>query len=477
MADQWAIPGLDLHLEMDAQRKTASLETGLRSAIRDGRLRRGTRLPASRTLAGDLGIARNLVADVYGRLAAEGWLETRVGAGTWVGDRGGRSVASAAAPSSSAARGLDLRGGIPDASSFPRRGWAAAARRAVLDAPASAFGYGPPRGFPAFRATLTEYLARTRGVWAEPERVVVTRGFGEALGLAARALAAQGARRIAVEEFGHEAHRRIIRAAGLEVVPVAVDGDGADVSALDALGVDAVVLTAAHQFPTGVALAPSRRLEVVAWAERTGALVIEDDYDGEFRYDRRAIGALQALAPEHVLYAGTASKSLAPAVGLAWIVVPDRLIEAFDEQVVAAGTLADLVNQATLDAFIRAHEYDRNVRRLRAEYRSRRARLEERVAGELHGCRLTGMRAGLHCVLELPMRADERRVAATAARFGVRIEGLDSFRLPGASPSRAAAMVVGYGAPPPHRFEAALDRAIAAVASELGELGASIEPA
>jgi len=474
MADHWAIPGLDLHLEIDARRKTASLETALRSAIRDGRLGRGTRLPASRTLAGDLGIARNLVADVYGRLAAEGWLEARVGAGTWVGDRGGRSMVSATGSSSSAAVGLDLRGGIPDASSFPRREWAAAARRAVLDAPPSTFGYGPPRGSPALRATLAEYLARTRGVWAEPDRVVVTRGFGEALGLAARALAARGARRIAVEEFGHEAHRRIIRAAGLEVVPVAVDGDGADVSGLDALGVDAIVLTAAHQFPTGVALAGSRRLEVVAWAERTGALVIEDDYDGEFRYDRRAIGALQGLAPEHVLYAGTASKSLAPAVGLAWAVVPERLIGAFDEQVAAAGGLADLVNQATLDEFIRVHEYDRNVRRLRAEYRARRARLEERVAG-VDGCRVTGMRAGLHCLLELPQGADERRVAATAARLGVRIEGLDSFRLAGASPSRAPAMVVGYGAPPPHRFESALDRAIVAVASELAPR-ASVEP-
>ena len=476
MADQWAIPGLDLHLEVDAQRKTASLETALRSAIRDGRLGHGTRLPASRTLAGDLGIARNLVADVYGRLAAEGWLETRVGAGTWVGDRGGRSMVSATGSNPSAAVGLDLRGGIPDASTFPRREWAAAARRAVLDAPASAFGYGPPRGSPALRATLAEYLARTRGVWAEPDRVVVTRGFGEALGLAARALAARGARRIAVEEFGHEAHRRIIRSAGLEVVPVAVDGDGADVSTLDALGVDAVLLTAAHQFPTGVALAASRRLEVVAWAERTGALVIEDDYDGEFRYDRRAIGSLQALAPEHVLYAGTASKSLAPAVGLAWTVVPERLITAFDEQIARAGGPADLVNQATLDAFIRAHEYDRNVRRLRAEYRARRARLEDRVTGELDGCRVTGMQAGLHCLLELPAGADELRIAATAARLGVRIEGLDSFRLADASPNRAPAMVVGYGAPPPHRFEAALDRAMTAIASEL-DRRASIDPA
>ncbi|MDQ0895831.1 MocR-like pyridoxine biosynthesis transcription factor PdxR [Agromyces ramosus] len=468
MSDEWAILGLDLHLEVDAQRKSDSLETALRSAVRDGRLASGTRLPASRTLAADLGIARNLVAEVYARLTAEGWLEARVGAGTWVGDRGGRIRSARELPRVSEPASLDLRGGIPDASSFPRRDWAAAARRSALDAPAPAFGYGPPRGSPALRSTLAEYLARTRGVWATPDRVVVTRGFGAALGLTVRALAARGARRIAVEEFGHEAHRRIIRAAGLDVVPVAVDADGAAVRELDALSVDAVVLTPAHQFPTGAALSPARRLDVVAWAERTGAFVIEDDYDGEFRYDRRAIGALQALAPEHVVYAGTASKSLAPAVGLAWAVVPERLIDDLDEQVLATGGLADLVNQATLDAFIGAHAYDRNVRRLRAEYRARRTRLEARVADELDGCRVTGMRAGLHCLLELPPATDEQRVSAVADRLGVRLHGLESYRLGDSRPRRGPAMVVGYGAPPPHRFDAALDGAIIAVRSALG---------
>lgn len=467
MPDQWAIRGLDLHLEIDTHRRSASLESALRAAIRDGRLAHGARLPASRTLSADLGIARNVVAEVYGRLAAEGWLETRVGAGTWVGDRGGRVGSTRERPGPSGRPGLDLRGGIPDASSFPRREWVAATRRAMIDAPVATFGYGPPRGSPALRATLAEYLARTRGVWATPDRVVVTRGFGEALRLTVQALVVRGARRIAVEEFGHEAHRRIIRAAGLEVVPVRVDAGGAAVHELDALEVDAVVLTAAHQFPTGSALAASRRLDVVAWAERRGAFVIEDDYDGEFRYDRRAIGALQSLAPEHVVYAGTASKSLAPAVGLAWAVVPERLIDDVDDQVITAGTRADLVNQATLDAFIGSHAYDRNVRRLRAEYRARRARLEARVAEELDGCRVTGMRAGLHCLLELPPGIDEHRASVAAERYGVRLDGLDSYRLGESRPRHGPAMVVGYGAPPSHRFDAALDGAIAAVRSVL----------
>ena len=299
----------------------------------------------------------------------------------------------------------------------------------MLDTPAAELGYPPDLGSPALRATLCDYLGRVRGVVATAERTVVARGFGELLGLACRALASTGARRIAVEEVGHEAHREIIRAAGLAPVAIPVDAGGA---VIDGLGdVDAVLLTAAHQFPIGVPLSPARRLEVVRWAERTGGLVIEDDYDGEFRYDRRAIGALQALAPDHVLYAGTASKSLAPAVGLAWGVVPERLAGPLAAQRRRSGGLADVLNQATLGRFIDAHDYDRNVRRLRAEYRARRLALEARVADELPGCRITGLAAGLQCLLELPPGASEARVTAEAERIGLRLDGLRSFRLDG----------------------------------------------
>lgn len=467
MANSWAIRGLDLHLELDPGRKSASLEDAVRAAVRDGRLEPGTRLPASRTLAADLGIARNVVSEVYTRLAAEGWLESRVGAGTWVGERSLAAAAATEHPRDAGPLGLDLRGGIPDVSGFPRREWATAARRAVLDAPASHLGYGPRRGSPVLRATLAEYLARTRGVWATGDRVAVTRGFGAALGTVASALAMRGARRIAVEEYGHAAHRRILTAAGLEIVAMPVDAAGPIISGLEALAVDAVLLTPAHQFPTGVALAASRRLDVVAWADRTGGVVIEDDYDGEFRYDRRAIGALQALAPERVVYLGTASKSLAPAVGLGWAVVPESLGAAFDDQLAATAGIADGLNQATLNVFMRAHEYDRAVRRRRAEYRSRRERLETRVAAELDGCHVSGMRAGLHCLIELPSTADERRITAEGLRRGVRLDGLASYRLDSAAPRRAPAMVIGYGAPPPHRFDTALDRAIAAIRSGL----------
>jgi len=464
MGESWAIPGLDLHVEIDRRRKAASLEHALRAAVRDGRLSAGTRLPSSRTLASDLAIARNSVADVYAQLTAEGWLEARVGAGTWVSAHAGSDTVDPDTTPAALPTGLDLRGGIPDASAFPRRLWMSAARRAVLDAPASEFGYAPDLGSPALRETLADYLARTRGVVASAERVMIARGFGELLGLTCRALARGGARRIAVEEVGHDTHRAIIRAAGLTPVATPVDEHGADTEHLDD-DVGAVLLTAAHQFPSGVPLASARRVAAVRWAERTGGLVIEDDYDGEFRYDRRTIGALQALAPEHVLYAGTASKSLAPAVGLAWGVVPERLLGALTVERRVAGSTADVVNQRTLHAFIASHDYDRNVRRLRAEYRARRLALESRVTDDLAGCRITGLAAGLHCLLELPAGTSEARVTEAAARLGLRFDGLESFRLHGTGWRHPPAMVVGYGAPPPHLFDAAVELAIRAIRS------------
>lgn len=464
MTGSWAIPGLDLHLELEQGRKAVSLEHALRAAVRDRRLAAGTRMPSTRTLAADLGIARNSVAGVYAQLTAEGWFEARVGAGTWVSEHAGQAAHPHRPPTTSAAGLLDLRGGIPDASGFPRRAWATAARRAVLDATASELGYAPAAGAPTLRASLAEYLGRTRGVVTTADRVVVGHGFGELLGLACRALATAGMRRIAVEEVGHESHREVIRAAGLTPVPIPVDGDGADV---DGVGDDvgAILLTAAHQFPTGVPLAPARRVAAARWAERTGGIVIEDDYDGEFRYDRRAIGALQSLSPEHVLYAGTASKSLAPAVGLAWAVVPDRLLPALLAERRRSGAAVDVLNQLALHAFIASHAFDRNVRRLRAEYRSRRLALESRVVDELGGCRITGLSAGLHCLLELPRGTSEERVTEEAVRLGLRLDGVRSFRLRGTEWRHPPAMVVGYGAPPAHRFDEALDLAIRAVRS------------
>ncbi|WP_460571722.1 MocR-like pyridoxine biosynthesis transcription factor PdxR [Humibacter soli] len=473
MRNDWANSGLDLHLAIDPRRKAASLEDAVRTAIRDGRLATGTRLPASRSLARDLGIARNSVAEAYSRLVAEGWLEARVGSGTSVVDRTFAPAAETRPPAERTFR-LDLRGGIPDISGFPRAAWAAAVRTALANAPAPTLGYQDPRGVEVARAALAAYLARARGVWASPDQLVITPGFGGALGLVTRALARRGARRIAVEEYGHALHREILSDAGLLPVSLSVDDQGAVVDRLDELGVDAVLLTPAHQFPTGVALSAARRAAVVRWAERTGGIVIEDDYDGEFRFDRRAIGALQALAPQHVVYAGTASKALAPAIGLGWCVLPSALVEPVLEQRRLAGGATDAITQLALAAFIDAGGYDRTVRASRLRYRARREHVEEVLHERMPTARLIGMAAGLHSLLDLPDGVEEADVAERAASSGLRLEGLQTYWAGGTDePStRRPAMVVGFGAPPDARFEEAVGVAVAAIAAAaLGAAG------
>ncbi|MFD6135592.1 PLP-dependent aminotransferase family protein [Isoptericola sp. NPDC060257] len=472
MADFWstsparsATTGLDLHLALGTPRPGRGLEDALRDAVTSGRLAPRTRLPSTRALAADLGVARGTVAAVYAQLAAEGWLDSRVGAGTWVAAPVGATPAVAPPPAAEPDL-LDLRAGIPDASGFPRAAWAASARRAATEAATAHLGYGDPLGDAELRHALAAYLARVRGVRTEPGAVVVTHGFGELLALVCRALAARGARRVAVERYGHAAHREVVAAAGLDVVPVAVDGDGLDVAALAELsGIDAVLVTAAHQFPTGVALAPDRRRSLVAWAARTGAIVVEDDYDGEFRYDRRAVGAVQALAPDHVVYAGTASKALAPGVGLAWGAVPPALVADLAHQRRLSGVRPDRLAQLTLARFLDDHGYDRTVRSRRAVYRARRRRLQEVVDARLPGCRLVGMDAGLHGLLELPAGVPERAVVRAAATRGLRLAGLAELDATGGGPDDDGPqhVAVGFGAPPGHRYEAALDALVAAV--------------
>ena len=464
MANDWADSGLDLHLVIDHTRKVASLEDGLRDAIASGRLAPGTRLPASRALAVDLGIARNSVAEVYGRLVAEGRLEARVGAGTWVADRPMPKTATVAPVHRSTRFDLDLRGGLPDGSAFPRTAWAAATHRALSAASTAALGYAPTEGVAPLRVALAAYLARTRGVDAAPDAVVVTHGFGELIGLVARAVARRGGRRIAVEGYGHASHRDVLAAAGLELVPLPVDGDGLVTDGLDAASVDAVLLTPAHQFPTGVPLSAPRRADLVRWAQRVGGLVIEDDYDGEYRFDRRAIGALQALAPEHVVYGGTASKSLSPALGIGWGVIPRAWFDDVLAERRRSGTATDAITQLTLAAFLDAGDYDRTVRTLRLSYRARRERFEEVMAAGVPDARVRGLAAGLHCLLELPAGVAEADVSAAAATRGLRVDGLAAYAAdPALAGGGPPSMVVGFGAPPAHRFEEALAEVVRAI--------------
>jgi GntR family transcriptional regulator / MocR family aminotransferase len=467
MQQSWANYGIDLHLELAGSRVRAGLETALRDAVRSGRLAPGVRLPSSRDLAADLGIARNTVADAYGQLVAEGWFEARTGSGTWVAARPASAAQLPAKPASgSAVPGYDLRAGVPAVSAFPRRAWLAAARTALGSADDIALGYPDPRGLPELRAALVRYLGRARGVIASPENVLICAGFAHGLALICRVLAERGGTAVAMEAYGHPLHRRITAAQGIRPCPLSVDADGAVPGALESPGgapaVSAVLPTPAHQYPLGMTLAPARRTGFVRWAARTGSLIIEDDYDGEYRFDRQPVGAMQALAPEHVVYAGTASKSLAPGLRLGWLVVPatmtDEVVAAKETSGGANGTL----DQLTLAAFIESGGYDRQIRQSRLAYRRRRDRLIAVLRRQAPATRLTGIAAGLHALAELPGHASETDVIASAARHGVAVDGLGAYTAPGYE--RGPALVIGYGRPAEHAFTTAVGRLCAALA-------------
>ncbi|MBZ6172520.1 PLP-dependent aminotransferase family protein [Streptomyces olivaceus] len=454
MAKPWATLGFDLHLEPAGPGLRRGLTGALREAVRIGRLAPGTRLPSSRTLAADLGIARNTVADAYADLVAEGWLTARQGSGTRVADRAVVPPADTAPrPRGPARPAYDLRPGTPDLASFPRAEWLKAARRALTAAPNDALGYGDPRGRPELRGALAGYLARARGVRADPERLLVCGGFAHGLTLLATVLRARGVHTVAVESYGLHVHRDLLAAAGLRTVPLPLDADGTDPDVPPGAG--AVLLTPAHQFPLGMPLLPDRRAAVVDWARRTGGLVLEDDYDGEFRYDRQPVGALQGLDPDRVVHLGTASKSLAPGLRLAWMVLPPGLTDALTAARGGQDTSGAL-DQLTLAEFLSSGAYDRHVRSARLRYRRRRDALVAEVAARAPEVRVTGIAAGLHAVLRLPP-GTEQPVLRAAAWQGLGLHGLAPFRHPDATTDPVDAVVVGYGTPPDHAWAGALE--------------------
>ncbi|MGC0332699.1 GntR family transcriptional regulator/MocR family aminotransferase [Streptomyces sp. SAI-170] len=452
--------GADLHLEVAGPGgRRAALIRALREAVRSGRLAPGTRLPPYRSLAADLGVARNTVADAYAELVAEGWLTARQGSGTRVADRAepvrhamrkpGRAPVRARGPRH------DLRQGTPDASEFPRAAWQASYRRALQQAPNEVFGPGDPAGRIELREALAEYLARARGVRTEPGRIVVCSGFAHAL----RLLFGGGVLRgpLAVEAYGLGFHRELLAAAGVRTVPLPLDEHGARV---DRLGRErAVLLTPAHQFPTGGPLHAARRAAVVDWARARGGVVLEDDYDGEFRYDRKPVGAVQGLDPERVVYIGSVSKSLSPALRLGWMVLPGPLVE---EVLAVKGereAWASVLDQLALADFLSSGSYDRHVRRMRQRYRGRRDRLVAALAAQAPHIEVTGVAAGLHAVLRLPPGTEPTTVKG-AVWQGIALDGLSAFRHPETDTETMGAMdglVVGYATPPEHAYEAALE--------------------
>jgi GntR family transcriptional regulator/MocR family aminotransferase len=461
MSDRWASRGLDFHLQIDAGEGLRSgLEQSLRAAIRSGRLAPDEALPSSRALAASLGVARGTVSQVYEQLVAEGYLTSRPRSGTRVAPQPGRSQAPVLAPAPpfrGPVDGFDLRPCMPDLSLFPRSAWLAATRRALQEMPNAALGYGDPTGSAELRSALAAYLGRARGVITTPSHIVICAGYTHALQLLCQALSGVA---IAFEEPTLLDYRALASKAGLRVNQLPVDQDGAVVDELTTEG--AVVLTPSHQFPLGVTLSAQRRGRLVEWARATRAVIVEDDYDGEFRYDRQPVGALQGLAPEQVIYAGTVSKTIAPALRLAWLVLPTHLVGALRETLRYEETHVNLIDQLALAHLIRSGDLDRHLRRSRSRYRRRRDALAQRLAAAVPSARLSGIAAGLHAVLRLPeATVSEPELLTLLAHRGVHVDGLSSYYN---NPEAAdLGLVIGYATPPQHAYEPAMTALITAL--------------
>jgi GntR family transcriptional regulator/MocR family aminotransferase len=396
----------------------AQIEEQLRRAIRSGALRPGTTVPSTRDLARQVGVSRRIVVDAYAQLSAEGYLLLRQGARPRVSETSPTAGEPAADEPPAAPVRYDFRPSVPDVSTFPRQAW-----------------------LRSLRAALAEYLGRVRGVVAEPARVMVTCGYSQGLDLVCRTLAEGGARRIAFEDPSYPEQKELARRAGLEPVPVPVDEHGLVVDELPA--VDIVVLTPAHQHPTGVVLTGERRTQLLTWLRDHDAIAIDDDYDAEYRYDRAAVGALQGLDPERVVYAGSASKTLAPALRIGWLVLPSCLVEPVSEGKRLGDHQTDRIEQHAFADFLVRGELDRHLRRMRGSYRARRDALIAALAEELPDTKVSGIAAGLHATVRLPDSDDEDAIVKEARRRRIEVGPMsENWADPAGRPPT---LLLGYG--------------------------------
>ncbi|OKI29221.1 PLP-dependent aminotransferase family protein [Streptomyces sp. CB03911] len=427
---------------------TGQLTRVLREAVRAGRLTAGSKVPATRALAGQLGVSRGVVVEAYAQLVAEGYLVAAHGSGTRVAPGIARPAPAAPPAAVEAAPAYDLKPGTPDLAAFPRAAWLAATRRALASAENQRFGYGDPVGLPRLRAELAGHLARARAAAAGPGEVTVVGGVAQGLSLLIPVLALHGHHRFAVEDPCSPGTLSLLRAHGVEPVGVPVDEEGLDVSALAATGATVALVTPAHQYPTGVVLAPARRGELLTWAKETGGYVVEDDYDAEFRYDREPVGCLQGLAPDLVIHLGSLSKSLAPGLRLGWALLPPALAPDFHHAKQYADLGTGVIEQLAFAELLSGGGYHRHLRTVRAQYHRRRDALLEGLREHLPAAGVHGVAAGLHLYLALPPGTAEDLTVARAASAGVRVEAVAPMRLRPGPP----ALALGYGALPPHRL-------------------------
>ncbi|GAA3233840.1 MocR-like pyridoxine biosynthesis transcription factor PdxR [Nonomuraea helvata] len=445
----------DLHIQINRDEGgiAGQIASGLRESIRGGRLTPGTRLPATRDLATDLQVSRGVVVEAYEQLVAEGFLVSKVGVGTQVTPKAtaraaGRPKASPRrepAPSNSVCGPYyGHRPTSPDLSHFPRERWLASVRHVLTTVPSDALDYGDPGGVPELREELAGYLRRVRAADVRPENLVIVGGVAQGLSLVLHVLGRQRPLRLAVEDPTSHRQVPLLKRAGAHLVPVPVDEEGLDVRRLSG---DAVVVTPAHQYPTGVVLSPPRRAALMEWAYAGDRAILEDDYDAEFRFDRDPVGCLQGLAPDRVILSGSVSKAMAPGLRLGWVAAPPDLAEAVRR---ARGELdlgSPVIEQYALAHFLRTGGYDKHLRRMRREYRRRRDALVTALGEELPEVRVRGIDAGLHVYLELPDGWDELRTTRAAQELGLSTEPVGPMR---ESPGPAA-VVVGFARLPAHK--------------------------
>jgi GntR family transcriptional regulator/MocR family aminotransferase len=423
------------------------LESQLRAAIDQARLRAGTMLPSSRELAAWLGLSRGVVVEAYEQLVAEGYIVSRRGSGSRVAARA-RVGSRPPAPTHHACGApprYDFKPGLPDLTAFPHRGWAACLRYAALHASPADLGYPDPRGQIVCRNELAAYLTRARAVVAQPTQVVMCSGFTQGIDLVARVLAERGLERIAIEEPGFGGLAAHLHSHGLQPLRVPVDAQGLDVRQLDRLCAQAVVVAPAHQFPTGAVLGPARRALLVAWARAQGTWIVEDDYDAEFRYEGEPLAALQGAAPERVIYLGTASKVLAPALRLGWIVAPEAWAGALALMKRRVDRGGPAIEQAALARFVELGLLDRHLKRCRTAYRRRRDRLLAALSHWRLVDEVMGSAAGLHVMVRLRAEIDEGRLVAQSRLAGIRVYGGRAYGQ-ALAPALSPTLVLGYGA-------------------------------